>query len=198
MTSPNTVWHSPKVAKNKRHGKQGHKSCVVWMTGLSASGKSTIAHLAEERLFSQGIRTYVLDGDNIRHGLNKDLSFTPQDRKENIRRIGEVVKLFVDAGIIVFAAFISPYEKDRSNLRRMFDKGDFIEVHVKCSIKECLTRDPKGSYKKAKKGEIPHYTGISSPYETPVNPELVLETEKLDADKCVETIISYLEKNKII
>ena len=168
------------------------------MTGLSGSGKSTIAHLAEEILFKKGVKTYVLDGDNVRHGLNNDLSFTPKDRTENIRRIGEMVKLFVDAGIIVFAAFISPYAQDRDNVRKMFDKGEFIEVYVNCSIEECKRRDHKGKYSKSQKGEISNYTGISAPYEAPENPELVINAEQIDADKCIEQLISYLKKNSTI
>ena len=139
-----------------------------------------------------------MDGDNIRHGLNKDLSFTPEDRTENIRRIGEVTKLFVDAGVIIFTAFISPYKKDRDAVRRLFPKGEFIEVHVKCSLEECERRDPKGWYKKAKAGEINNYTGVSSPYEVPEKPELILETDKYSVNECVDKIIAYLKKDEYI
>ncbi|GBE04764.1 MAG TPA: adenylyl-sulfate kinase [Nitrospirae bacterium] len=198
MSSAHTVWHEPSVNKEKRAKKQGHRSCIVWFTGLSGSGKSTIAHAVEEKLFEQNIRTYVMDGDNIRHGLNKDLSFTPEDRQENIRRIGELTKLFVDAGIIIFTAFISPYKKDRDAVRQLFPKGEFIEVHVKCSLEECERRDPKGWYRKAKAGEIKNYTGVSSPYEVPEKPDLVLETDKYSVNECVDRVITYLKEADIV
>lgn len=198
MSSSNTIPHRSLISKENRIKKQGYRSCVVWFTGLSASGKSTIAHAVEVKLFEQGMSTYVFDGDNIRHGLNRDLSFTPEDRKENIRRIGEVAKLFVDAGIIVFTTFISPYKEDREAVRQLFGKGEFIEVYVKCPLEECEKRDPKGWYKKAKMGEIPNYTGVSAPYEVPKNPELVLETDKDDVNKCIDKVISYLKKINII
>ena len=196
--SSNTVWHKPLVDKGSRIKKQGYRSCVVWFTGLSASGKSTIAHAVEVKLFEEGKRTYVFDGDNIRRGLNKALSFTREDRKENIRRIGEVAKLFVDAGIIVFTAFISPFKEDREAVRQLFEKGEFIEVYVKCPLVECEKRDPKGWYKKAKTGEIPDYTGVSAPYEVPEKPELVLETDKNNVSECVDKVISYLKEANII
>lgn len=198
MNSSNTIWHKPLISKEDRMKKQGHRGCVVWLTGLSGSGKSSIAHAVEVKLFEHDKRTYVLDGDNIRHGLNKDLSFTPEDRKENIRRIGEVTKLFVDVGIIIFTAFISPYKKDREAVRQLFKKGEFIEVYVKCPLEECERRDPKGWYRKAKMGEIPNYTGISAPYEAPENPELVLRTDRNDINRCVDEVISYLKKTNII
>ena len=192
------MWHEVIVSKQDRIKKQGHKSCVVWLTGLSGAGKSTIAHAVEEKLFEEGIRTYVLDGDNVRHGLNKDLAFTPEDRRENIRRIGEVTKLFVDAGIITIAAFISPYRNDRDSVRQLFKENEFIEVYIKCSLEECGRRDPKGLYQKAQKGEIPNYTGVSAPYEMPEKPELILETDKDCVDECVNKLISFLNKLKII
>lgn len=198
INSSNTIWHKPLISKEDRIKKQGYRSCIVWLTGLSGSGKSTIAYAVETKLFEQGKRTYILDGDNIRHGLNKDLSFTPEDRKENIRRIGEVTKLFVDAGIIIFTAFISPYEEDREAVRQLFKKGEFIEVYVKCPVEECERRDPKGWYKKAKTGKIQNYTGISAPYEVPENPELILETDKDNINKCVNKIINYLRNVNII
>ncbi len=198
MSSSNTVWHNPNISRNKRYKQQGHKSCAVWFTGLSGSGKSTIAHSVEEELFTQGIRTYVLDGDNIRHGLNRDLSFTPEDRKENIRRIGEMTKLFVDSGIIILTAFISPYQKDRETVRHLFKKGEFIEIYVKCPLDLCEKRDPKGWYMKAKEGKISNYTGISAPYEVPIEPELVLDTEKKNIGDCVHEVINYLKESKII
>lgn len=196
--SSNAVWHETLLDMKDRERQQGHKSCVVWLTGFSGSGKSTIAHAVEEKLFKSGKKTYVLDGDNIRHGLNKDLGFTEDERSENIRRIGELTKLFVDAGIIIFTAFISPFKKDRDTVRELLGEGKFIEIYVKCPIKECEKRDPKGWYEKARKGEISNYTGVSAPYEAPENPELVIETDKMDVNKSVETIMEYLKKAKII
>lgn len=175
-----------------------YQSCLLWFTGLSASGKSTIAHALDKKLHALKINSYVLDGDNIRHGLNKDLGLSPEDRKENIRRIGEVSKLFIDAGLIVITAFISPYRKDRANVRRLLGKSRFIEVFVKCSISECERRDPKGLYKKARAGEVKEFTGISAPYEEPRNPEIILKTDKMTAAECVETIFNYLKKQGYI
>src|SRR3972149_12293812 len=156
----NLYWHEPSVTVEERHKWNGHKSCVIRMTGLSAAGKSTIANALCKRLHNMNIKNYVLDGDNIRHGLNKNLGFSHEDRKENIRRIGEVSKLFVDAGLIVMSAFISPYREDRDDVRRLLEKDDFIEVFVKCSIEECERRDPKGIYRKVRDGEIREFTGI--------------------------------------
>jgi adenylylsulfate kinase len=170
---------------------------VIWFTGLSASGKSTLAHALENTLFEKGYKTYVLDGDNIRHGLNKDLGFSPQDREENIRRIGELAKLFADAGIITITAFISPYRSDREKARKLNPKN-FIEVYVKCDIDVCEQRDPKGLYKKAKAGEISEFTGISAPYEEPENPELVIDTGKLSIEESVNQLLSYLKAQRII
>jgi adenylylsulfate kinase len=170
----------------------GYKSCVLWFTGLSASGKSTIAHALDKKLHGMGIHSYVLDGDNIRHGLNKDLGLSPEDRKENIRRIAEVSKLFVDAGLLVITAFIAPYREDRQRARALLEKGRFIEVYVKCSIEECEKRDPKGFYKRARIGEITGFTGISAPYEEPDRPEVVLETDKMNVDENVEKLLDYL------
>lgn len=194
----NIVWHHSIVTKEDRIKKQGHKGCVVWLTGLPSSGKSTLAHEIEARLFESGMRTYVLDGDNIRHGLNKDLGFSPEDRKENIRRIGEVAKLFADAGVITITAFISPYKEDRNTVRRLLDDGEFIEVYIKCSLQECERRDPKGLYKKARKGEIKDFTGISAPYEVPENPELVVDTENHSVQECVDRVIEYLDRAGIL
>lgn len=177
--------------------KQGHKGCVLWLTGLPASGKSTLAHEVEARLFEMDKRTYVLDGDNIRHGLNRDLGFTPENRTENIRRVGEVAKLFVDAGIIVITAFISPYRTDRQKARALMAADEFVEVYVKCSQEVCEQRDPKGMYKKARQGEIKDFTGITAPYEAPEHPELIVDTENHDIDECVGEILKYLEKKKI-
>jgi adenylylsulfate kinase len=194
----NLVWHEHSVSVDERRDSNKYKSCVLWFTGLSASGKSTLANALCKQMHDMGIKTYVLDGDNIRHGLNKNLGFSPEDRKENIRRIGEVSKLFVDAGLIVMTAFISPYCEDRDNARKLLKQGEFIEVLVQCPLCECEKRDPKGMYKKAKSGEIKEFTGISAPYEEPKNPEIVLETDKLNIHQCVQTVLNYLDKNKYI
>jgi adenylylsulfate kinase len=196
--SHNITWHHSSVTKKDRHLINGHNSCVLWFTGLSGSGKSTLANAVDRALFHEGVRTYVLDGDNIRHGLNSDLSFRPADRKENIRRIGEVAKLFVDSGLIVSSAFISPFREDRELVRQMYEAGEFIEIFVKCPIEVCENRDPKGLYKKARKGEIPEFTGISSPYETPYQPEIVIETDKMTIEQSVENINIYLKNKKIL
>lgn len=188
----NVVWHPSKVTKEDRQRLNRHGSCVLWFTGLSGAGKSTLANEVENELFSKHIRSYVLDGDNIRHGLNRNLGFGPEDRKENIRRIGEVSKLFVDAGLFVLTAFISPYREDRDEVRAMFGEKEFIEIYVKCSLEECERRDPKGLYKKAKAGEIEQFTGISAPYEPPVNPELVVESDKYSLEQCVFQVVKYL------
>ena len=194
----NIVWHDPSVTIDDRWKINGYKSCVLWFTGLSASGKSTIAHALDKKFHLSGIHSYTLDGDNIRHGINKDLSLSPEDRKENIRRIGEISKLFIDAGLLVLAAFISPYREDRRQVRNLVNKGEFIEIFVKCSMKECEKRDPKGFYKKARAGEIREFTGISAPYEEPENPEIILETDKMNIDECMDHIISYLTEKEYI
>jgi adenylylsulfate kinase len=190
----NIHWHGGNVTRADRAQKQGHRGVTVWLTGLSASGKSTIARAAEHRLFELGCFVYVLDGDNIRHGLNKDLGFSPQDRTENIRRIGEVAKLFTDAGAVTLTAFISPYRADRDSARALLDPGDFFEVYVRAPIEVCEERDPKGLYKKARAGMIPEFTGISAPYEEPAKPELVLDTAADDVDACVEHLLGALRK----
>jgi len=197
IKATNITWHHGDIKREDREKANGHKGAVVWFTGLSASGKSTLAHALENTLFEKGYKTYVLDGDNIRHGLNKDLGFSPQDREENIRRIGEVAKLFADAGIIVLTAFISPYRSDREKARKLNPKN-FIEVYVKCDIDVCEQRDPKGLYKKAKAGEISEFTGISAPYEEPENPELVIDTGKLSIEESVNQLLSYLKAQRII
>lgn len=196
--SQNITWHHSSVSKKERHARNGHKSCVLWFTGLSGSGKSTLANAVDFTLFQEGCRSYVLDGDNIRHGLNSDLSFRPADRKENIRRIGEVAKLFVDSGIIVSSAFISPFQEDRELVRQMFETGEFVEIFVKCPIEVCENRDPKGLYKKARQGEIPEFTGISSPYESPDTPEIVIESNHMTIAQSVERIKKYLKDKKIL
>ena len=194
----NLYWHAHQVTMEDRWGTYGHKSCVLWLTGLSASGKSTIANALSKKFHLMNIKNYVLDGDNIRHGLNKDLGFSPNDRKENIRRIGEASKLFVDAGLIVMTAFISPYREDRDQVRNLLETGHFLEVYVKCPITECEVRDPKGIYKKARSGEIKEFTGISAPYEEPESPEIVIETNKMTVDDCINKILDYLVENKYI
>ncbi|MEH7108379.1 adenylyl-sulfate kinase [Bacillus sp. JJ1764] len=194
----NITWHHITVSKADRHLMNGHKSCVLWFTGLSGSGKSTLANAVDLELFQQGIRSYVLDGDNIRHGLNKDLSFGVGDRKENIRRIGEVAKLFVDSGQIVLTAFISPFSQDRDLVRNMFEADEFIEIYLKCPISVCENRDPKGLYLKARKGEIAEFTGISSPYEAPNKPDITIETAMETIEESVNKVIDYLSKKKIL
>ncbi len=191
-------WHSYKVTKEDRQKIKGHKSAVVWFTGLSGSGKSTLANELEYILNSLGVHTFLLDGDNIRHGLNADLGFSPKDREENIRRISEVAKLFVEAGIVVIVAFISPYRKDRNRARSLVAQDEFIEVFVKCPLEVAEKRDTKGLYKKARAGIIKDFTGISAPYEEPINPEIVIETDKLSIKESVSTIFDYLIKKNII
>ena len=198
MTNNNIVWHKPSINIDSRWQSNGYKSSVLWFTGLSASGKSTIAHALDEYLHENGMHSYVLDGDNVRHGLNKDLDLSPASRKENIRRIGEVSKLFVDAGLLVITAFIAPYREDRRQIRALLGKEQFIEVFIKCSIDECERRDPKGLYKKARKGEVKEFTGISAPYEEPENPEIILETDKFSKDECIKQILNYLVENKYV
>jgi adenylylsulfate kinase len=185
-------WHEPSVKVEDRWISNGYKSCLLWFTGLSGSGKSTIAHALDRRLHMLKVHSYVLDGDNVRHGLNKDVGLSPEGRKENIRRIGEVSKLFIDSGLIILAAFIAPYNEDRKQVRELMKKGEFIEVYVKCSIEECENRDPKGLYTKARSGAIEGFTGISAPYEEPENPEIILETDKMGLDSCIETLMKYL------
>jgi adenylylsulfate kinase len=192
------VWHECLVNRADRNRLNNHSSGLVWFTGLSASGKSTIAHNVEKMLHERGVRTYVLDGDNVRHGLNSNLGFSPEDRKENIRRIGEVGKLMVDAGIVVFTAFISPYREDRDVVRRLFGEDHFYEVYVKCCLEECERRDPKGLYKKARAGIIKNYTGVSSPYEEPHTPELVVDTESLCLEDSVKLVVDFLCEKGLI
>ncbi|WP_088071151.1 adenylyl-sulfate kinase [Gottfriedia luciferensis] len=196
--SKNIVWHHSSISKQDRRLKNNHHSCILWFTGLSAAGKSTIANEISKALFQLNIQQYVLDGDNIRHGLNKDLGFSDYDRTENIRRIGEVAKLFVDNGQIVLTAFISPFIADRNLVRTLVESDEFIEIYVECSVETCENRDPKGLYKKAKNGEIKNFTGISSPYEAPLNPELTLNTDKLSIQECVETVLQFLKSKNYI
>jgi len=194
----NIVWHETAVTKQERRKKNGHQSFILWFTGLSASGKSSVANALSHSLFQQGKQVYVLDGDNVRHGLNHDLGFKEEDRKENIRRIGEVSKLFIDSGQIVLTAFISPYREDRVLVRNLVETDEFIEVYVHCSLEECEKRDPKGLYKKARKEEITHFTGISAPYEEPEKPEVVLDTEKHSIEECVEYLLTVLNQKQLI
>lgn len=196
--SSNLFWHTHSVTAEDRCKTYGYKSCVIWFTGLSAAGKSTIANALCKQLHKMKINSYVLDGDNVRHGLSKNLGFTIEDRKENIRRIGEVSKLFIDAGLIVMSAFISPFREDRDTVRSLMNGGEFIEVFVKCALTECEKRDPKGIYRKARTGMIKEFTGISSPYEEPLSPEIVLETDLINVDDCVETILTYLIEKEYI
>lgn len=191
----NIIWHKESVTKEDRRKKNNHHSFVLWFTGLSGSGKSTLANAVAKTLFEQNIHCYVLDGDNVRHGLNSDLGFSAEDRTENIRRIGEVAKLFVDSGQIVLTAFISPFRQDRQLVRNKLEQDEFVEVYVRCPLETCEQRDPKGLYKKARSGEIRDFTGIDSPYEPPLSPELVVDTEQYSIEQCVQQIVSYL-KNK--
>lgn len=196
--STNIVWHEASIDKSERREKNKHHSFILWFTGLSASGKSSIANAVARKLFDRGNQSFVLDGDNIRHGLNKNLGFDEESRKENIRRIGEVSKLFVESGQIVLTAFISPYKDDRIVVRELVEDGEFIEVYVNCSVEECERRDPKGLYKKARNEEIKNFTGISAPYEAPDNPEIVVDSEKFTIEECAQQIINYLiEKQNI-
>jgi len=186
------------IQQSDRHCLNGHRSALLWFTGLSGSGKSTLAHVLEERLFNMGIRSYVLDGDNIRRGLNRDLDLSPKDRKENIRRIAEVAKLMVDSGILVFAAFIAPYRNSRKFVRGLMSGLPFYECYVSCPVDVCEARDPKGLYKKARNGEITNMTGLTAPYEIPETPELTLETNLMPLDQCVDRLINFLIVNRII
>ncbi len=190
--SSNIVWHEASITKEERRTQNKHQSFILWFTGLSASGKSSVANAFARRLFERGNQAFVLDGDNVRHGLNKDLGFDEASRKENIRRIGEVSKLFVENGQIVLTAFISPYREDRQVVRELVEVGEFIEVYVKCSVETCERRDPKGLYKKARNAEIPNFTGISAPYEEPENPEIILDTELNSIEECVDQLTDIL------
>jgi adenylylsulfate kinase len=196
--STNIHWHQATINRNNREQQNGHRSAILWFTGLSGAGKSTLAHAVEDRLHKMGCRTYVLDGDNIRHGLCKDLGFSDKDRTENIRRIGEVGKLFVDSGVLALTAFISPFRSDRDAVRALVKDGDFIEIYCACSLDICEERDVKGLYKKARAGEIPHFTGISSPYEEPLNPEIVVNTGEQGLDQSVDQVISTLRGRGIV
>ncbi|MES9992539.1 MAG: adenylyl-sulfate kinase [Candidatus Thiodiazotropha sp.] len=196
--SKNVYWHEATVTRERREQMNRHRAKLLWFTGLSGSGKSTLAHALEEELHQRGCRTYVFDGDNVRHGLCRDLGFSTDDRTENIRRIGEMAKLFVDAGVIALTAFISPIREDRARARGLFPHGDFIEVYINCPLEVCETRDVKGLYKKARAGEIPNFTGISSPYEPPNKPEITIETQDRSVSECVNELVEALEKRGVI
>jgi len=198
MKSTNIIYHQATVTSERRNQLNKHKSVVLRFTGLSGSGKSTMSHALEERLFNKGCRTFVLDGDNVRHGLNSHLSFSDKDRKENIRRIGEVSKLMMEAGFIIMTAFISPYREDRIAVRNLIPNGDFIEIYCKASLKTCEARDVKGLYKRARAGEIKNYTGIDSPYEVPENADLIIDTDQETIEDSVSIIMSFLKKKTII
>src|SRR4030042_83476 len=186
------------ITKENRQALNGHKSMVIWFTGISGSGKSTLSSKLEKKLFEQGIRTYVLDADSIRKGLNRGLGFSRQDREENIRRVGEVAKLFVDAGVVVLTAFISPFQKDRERARSLVEADEFIEIYLKCPLGICEKRDVKGLYAKARRGVLRQFTGVVDPYEEPVHPEIKLETDKMRVEKCLGNILVYLEKRGLV
>lgn len=196
--SSNVVWSDTNVTKDRRDNLNKQRSAIIWFTGLSGSGKTTIANALEQQLHKLSFRTYLLDGDNVRHGLSNDLGFSDNDRTENIRRIGEVSKLFIDAGVMVLATFISPFISDRKFVRNIVNETEFIEIYIKCPLNLCEDRDIKGLYKKARAGEIKQFTGIDSPYEEPVNPELIIDSDKLSIDECVNEIIGYLVKHSYI
>lgn len=197
-TSTDVVWHHATVTRARREQQNGHKSAVLWFTGLSGAGKSTLAHAVEEELHQRGCHTFVLDGDNVRHGLCGDLGFSEQDRKENIRRVGEAAKLFVEAGVIVLTAFISPFREDRERVRKLIGAADFIEIYCHCPLEMCEERDVKGLYKKARQGLIKDFTGISSPYEIPEHPELSIDTAEKTLEECAAQVIQYLEARKVL
>jgi adenylylsulfate kinase len=188
----------PTIRQEDRHLLNAHRSALIWFTGLSGSGKSTLAHAVEERLFKMGVRSYVLDGDNVRRRLNQDLGLSPEDRKENVRRIAEVAKLMVDAGLLVFAAFIAPYRESREYVRDLMSGWPYYECFVKCPMEECMKRDPKGLYQKARLGEIDNMTGISAPYEEPKNPHLLIDTHRFSLDECADQVIRLLVDQRIV
>ncbi len=198
MNKKNIVWHLHPVSKDERAKQKHQRPCVLWFTGLSGSGKSTIAGAVEQKLFELGHHTYLLDGDNVRHGLNKDLAFSDNDRVENIRRIGELSKLMIDSGLLVMTAFISPFKADRRMVRGLVQDHEFIEIYMDTPIEECERRDPKGLYKKARKGEIKNFTGVDSNYETPQAPEVIINTVALSIEECADQVIDYLKENRII
>ena len=196
--SPDVVWHHATVTRERRQQQNNHKSVILWFTGLSGAGKSTLAHCVEESLHQLGCRTFVLDGDNIRHGLCGDLGFSIEDRTENIRRISEVSKLIMEAGVITLTAFISPFRAEREKARQIFPHGEFLEIYCQCPLEVCEQRDVKGLYQKARDGEIKDFTGISSPYEEPVSPELVVKTAEFSLEECTKQVLALLEERGVI
>ncbi|MFM8525405.1 MAG: adenylyl-sulfate kinase [Cyanobacteriota bacterium] len=197
-SATNIVWHHSTVTRAARAHQRGHRSAILWFTGLSGAGKSTLANAVNSALFEQGLACYVLDGDNVRHGLCKDLGFSDADREENIRRIGEVAQLFLDAGVVVLTAFVSPFKADRDRARALVEDGDFIEIHCAADLSTCETRDTKGLYAKARAGEIKEFTGISSPYEAPESPELRVDTGSQTLEQSVAQVLAYLYTNSVI
>jgi adenylylsulfate kinase len=198
MKSTNVVWHAATISRADREAQNNHKSAILWFTGLSGAGKSTLAHAVEDRLHQMGCRTFVIDGDNVRHGLCGDLGFSAEDRTENIRRVGEVAKLFTEAGVLALTAFISPFRADRDRVRKMVNDGDFVEIYCDADLSVCEERDVKGLYQKARAGQIPEFTGISSPYEAPDNPEIVVKTGTQSLETCVDEVIQALAQKGII
>lgn len=194
----NIVWHMHQVTKDERSKQKQQRPCIIWFTGLSGSGKSTIASAVEQKLFELGHHTYLLDGDNVRHGLNNDLGFSDDDRIENIRRIGELSKLMIDAGLLVMTAFISPFEADRGLVRELVQSDEFLEIYMDTSLEECERRDPKGLYKKARQGVIKNFTGVDSEYEVPTSAEVTIDSVSLNIEECADQVILYLKDNKII
>lgn len=198
MKSPNTVWHRATVTRGRREQLNGHKSAVLWFTGFSGSGKSTLAHTVEEKLHQAGCHTFVFDGDNVRRGLCGDLGFSKADRQENLRRIGHMVKLFIDAGVLALTAFISPFHSDRENIKKIVGEADVIEIYCRCSIEVCEQRDVKGLYRRARAGEIKDFTGISSPYEEPKDPDLIIDTDTISLEESADKIFNLLVERGVI
>lgn len=196
--SSNVVWHHATVTRKRREELNGHRSVLLWFTGLSGAGKSTLAHAVEEHLYQNGRSTFTFDGDNVRHGLCSDLGFSTEDRVENIRRIGEMAKLFLEAGVIALTAFISPFRADRAKVRSLVPQGEFLEIYCRCSLEVCEERDIKGLYKRARSGDIKNFTGISSPYEEPVDPELIVDTGILPLEDCVTKVVGLLRERGVI
>jgi adenylylsulfate kinase len=194
----NIIWHRSTIGREHREQQNGHRSVALWFTGLSGSGKSTLAHAVEERLHERDCRTFVLDGDNVRHGMCSDLGFSRADREENIRRVGEMTRLFIDAGIIVLTAFISPFRADREKVRQLVGEDRFLEIYCACPLDICEQRDVKGLYRRARAGQIPDFTGLTSPYEEPIRPALVLDTAKLPLGACVEEVVNLLVEQEVI
>lgn len=196
-TNGEVVWHHATVTRARREQLNGHRGIVIWFTGLSGAGKSTLAHEVEEQLYRNGYRTFVFDGDNVRHGLCSDLGFLVDDRTENIRRIGEIARLFIEAGVIALTAFISPLRKDRERVRQLVGEKDFIEIYARCPLEICESRDTKGLYQRARAGEVKHFTGISSPYEPPLRPDLTLDTDSESVEQCASRVITLLRQRGV-